>query len=163
MGFNRLEESQHEDINTRSLTAKGTWNKVHLVSHSFRHGALDACPVTRQVIESIPFCFALGSAYFSILSPGTTVRPHFGPTNFRVRYHLGLEVAREDGAWLQVGRDMYRWHEGYTLAFSDAYMHAVRIDPNAKRRVVLIVYIYHPDLTSQEREFLEELQSIHEI
>lgn len=160
--FCRLENSHHDDINTKNLTAQGRWDKVHLVSHRIRHTALDVCPVTRGVIDSIPFCSALGSAYFSIMAPGTIVRPHFGPTNFRIRYHLGLQVSNEDGAWLQVANGMYRWHQGYTLAFSDAYKHAVRIDPEASRRVVLIVDIYHPDLTPQEQQFLEEIQAIHE-
>mmetsp|Transcript_34472 Transcript_34472/g.94900 ORF Transcript_34472/g.94900 Transcript_34472/m.94900 type:complete len:272 (-) Transcript_34472:42-857(-) len=160
--FRRLEKARCEDINTKGLTVQGNWSKVHLISHSFRHSALDECPTTRQVLNSIPFCTALGSAYFSILAPGTVVRPHFGPTNFRIRYHLGIEVAEDGGAWLQVADGMYRWHQGHSLPFSDAYLHAVRVDPVAKRRVVLIADIYHPDLTLREREFLEEIQLIHE-
>merc|ERR1712216_784666 len=146
--FHHLEGRRQDDINTRSLTTKGNWDKVHLMSHSFRHGALDDCPVTRHVLESIPFCKALGSAYFSIMVPGTVVRPHFGPTNCRIRYHLGIEVPPEEGAWLQVADGMYRWHEGHTLVFSDAYIHGVRTDADmTMRRVVLIVDTYHPDLT----------------
>lgn len=160
--FQSLEDACHEDFNTKSLTSQGSWNKVHLMSHAYQHAALEKCPATQRVLRSIPFCYALGSAYFSIIAPGTTVRPHFGPTNFRVRYHLGLEVAHEDGAWLQVGRDVYRWHEGCVLAFSDAFIHAVRVDDTAsRRRVVFIVDVYHPDLTLQERCFLEEIQAIH--
>lgn len=160
--FERLQPSYAQDINTRNLTQKGSWGKVHLISHCFKHEALDQCPTTRSILEAIPFCTALGSAYFSVMGEGTTVRPHCGPTNFRVRYHLGVDVPTTNGAWLQVGHDLYRWHEGHTLVFSDAYVHAVRIDAGIHRRVVLVVDAYHPELTLEERHFLEEIEAIHD-
>ena len=37
----------------------------------------------------------LGSAYFSLLRPGTRLAAHCGPTNGRLRAHLGLVVPSE--------------------------------------------------------------------
>ena len=67
----------------------------------------------------------IGKVSVSILNPGTQVRPHFGPTNARVRLHLGIDVP--EGAGIKVGSRIERytqlrlfsvgsWAEGRTLA-----------------------------------------------
>lgn len=45
---------------------------------------------------------SLGSAFFSLLAPGARLRPHCGPTNARLRAHLGLIVPEGDCA-MRVG------------------------------------------------------------
>ena len=47
--------------------------------------------------------------YFSVMSPGTHVWPHVGPTNCRLRMHLGLVIPKTGkGARLRCA-DQYRW------------------------------------------------------
>ena len=41
------------------------------------------------------------------LFTGTQVRPHFGPTNARVRLHLGIDVP--EGAGIKVGSRIERY------------------------------------------------------
>mmetsp|Transcript_96834 Transcript_96834/g.307308 ORF Transcript_96834/g.307308 Transcript_96834/m.307308 type:complete len:114 (+) Transcript_96834:99-440(+) len=98
-------------------------------------------------------------AYFSQLAGGTAVRAHFGPTNARIRYHLGLDVP-EGNVYLAVADGLYRWSEGRTLVFSDAFLHAVHHEENAARGV-LVVDVYHPELTEDERRLLEDLEAVH--
>ena len=52
------------------------------------------CPKTASLLRSIPD-LCTGSpfdyAFFSVLQPGSRIRPHCGPTNLRIRCHLALE------------------------------------------------------------------------
>jgi hypothetical protein len=54
-----------------------------------------------------PCSHRLGSAFFSLLSPGARLRPHCGPTNARLRAHLGLVVPEGDCA-MRVGSESPR-------------------------------------------------------
>ena len=96
----------------------------------------------------------IGKVSISVLNPGTQVRPHFGPTNARVRLHLGIDVP--EGAGIKVGSRIERyilnfvylhkamkkhvgsWAEGRCIAFDDAFQHAVWHN-GTRPRVVLIV------------------------
>lgn len=148
------------DVNTRGLTTRGAWRKVPLWSHGKAHEEhLARCPRTAATLAGLPLCRALGMAYFSQISGGTDVKAHFGPTNARIRYHLGLDVP-EGNVYLAVADGMYRWAEGQTLAFEDAYIHAVRHEAGAPRGV-LVVDVYHPELTAEERRLLEDLEAVH--
>jgi hypothetical protein len=44
-----------------------------------------------------------GSVEFSLLSGGTHIRPHCGPSNHRWRMHLGLVIPQEERASIRVG------------------------------------------------------------
>eukprot|EP00933_Yihiella_yeosuensis_P081337 TRINITY_DN94928_c0_g1_i1.p1 TRINITY_DN94928_c0_g1~~TRINITY_DN94928_c0_g1_i1.p1 ORF type:complete len:283 (+),score=42.92 TRINITY_DN94928_c0_g1_i1:80-928(+) len=153
-------EEASADVNTKGLTATGSWQKVPLWSHGKPHEEnLARCPVTAEVLSRLPLCKALGMAYFSQLAPGTAVKPHFGPTNARLRYHLGLDIP-EGNVLLAVADGYYRWSEGRTLVFSDAFIHAVH-HQEAQPRGVLVVDVYHPELKEDEIQLLEDLERVH--
>ena len=66
----------------------------------------------------------------------------------RVRCHLGLQIpAGECG--LRVGKETRRWQEGRSIVFDDFYEHEVW-NRTAEDRIVLIVDLWHPDLTPRE-------------
>ena len=73
-----------------------------------RTSALLSQDVLRRDATSCPF----GSAYFSLLRPGTRLHPHCGPTNARLRAHLGLVVPSGE-CRMSVGSGPPRvWAEG---------------------------------------------------
>lgn len=94
---------------------------------------------------------------FSALAPGSHVRPHCGVTNAKLRCHLPVEL-KAGGSRIRVGDSVRHWELGRLLVFDDSYEHEVWND-SAARRVVLIVDVFHPDLTGEEREFLTELEA----
>jgi hypothetical protein len=50
------------------------------------------CPKTWSVIEQLPHFMQhsiFGNALFSVLYPGITITVHYGPSNLRIRCHLG--------------------------------------------------------------------------
>ncbi|KAH8096144.1 peptide-aspartate beta-dioxygenase [Aureococcus anophagefferens] len=62
-----------------------------------------ACPATSKILEDFSQAHTAlhGSAYFSLLAPRTHIKRHCGPTNARLRLHLGLVVP--DGCSIRVG------------------------------------------------------------
>ena len=96
----------------------------------------------------------------SLLAPGTHIAPHCGPTNHRLRLHLALSVppARADTEatpretiGIRVGNETRRWRTGSALLFDDSFEHEVWNRAGAPR-LVLIVDVWHPDLTLAQRD-----------
>ena len=56
-----------------------------------------------------------GNIKFSMLKPGTHIPPHCGPSNYRIRLHLGLFVP--DGTWIRVGNSTLAWEDGRAIVF----------------------------------------------
>ena len=81
------------------------------------------------------------------MHPGTHVWPHTGPTNCRIRAHLGLVVP--GGAELRVGNTTKPWEEGKFIIFDDSFDHEVWHN-GPSYRLVLIVDMWHPELTTDE-------------
>jgi aspartate beta-hydroxylase len=114
------------------------------------------CPTIANLIESHNMVRTLtGLVYVSKLSPGSQVRPHRGPTNMRLRCHLGISIPDGD-CGLKVGGETRRWREGRCLVFDDSFEHEAW-NLAAAPRTVLIVDFWHPDLTPTEIAFLEGL------
>jgi len=134
------------------LVERGAWRTFPLYDRGARDEAVArACPVTTQLVESIPGATSAGLAYFSAMEPRTRIRPHCGPTNSRLRCHLGLSVP--EGCELRVGSETRRWQQGRCLVFDDAYEHEAH-NPTDEWRVVLLVDVWHPELAAQERAAL---------
>ena len=90
-----------------------------------------------------------GSMEVSILGGGAHLKPHCGPTNHRLRLHLPLRVAA--GARIRAADEVRVWEEGRLLVLDDSFEHEVW-NPAAHERIVLLVDVWHPQLTADERE-----------
>jgi len=112
------------------------------------------CPKTLAVIRSLPgTCtdYVWADTAFSSMGAGTHLRPHCSTDNLRVRIHLGVDIP--DGCLMRVGDQTRAWEEGKCLAFEDSFEHEVW-NRSSSRRIVLIVDLWHPDLTAVERRAL---------
>ncbi len=94
------------------------------------------CPETTRVVESIP---GLRTAGFSMLEPGTHIRPHVGYSKAVLRCHLGLIVPA--GCTMRVGAEIRTWEEGRCLIFDDTTEHEVWHRGSEARVVLLIDFI----------------------
>jgi aspartate beta-hydroxylase len=114
------------------------------------------CPIITRIIEGSNTVRTMaGLLYASKLAPGTRIKPHLGPTNLRLRCHLGIKIPDGD-CGLKVGGEVRRWQEGKCLVFDDSLQHeAWNFTPDP--RVVLIIDFWHPDLTPAEVAYLEGL------
>ena len=99
------------------------------------------CPVTAGLVrQHIP---RHGAAGFSLLEPGTRIRPHEGYAGDFLRCHLGLRIPPGD-CGLRVGDTVRRWEEGQALVFDDRGVHEAW-NLTAEDRVVLIVDFVPPE------------------
>lgn len=134
------------------------WRDVSLYVNGRRHERHAAlAPRTSALLSSAEGTMlreaascVYGSAFFSLLAPGTRLRPHCGPTNVRLRCHLALVVPEGDCA-MRVGCTPPRqWVEGAVSLFDDSYEHEVWNATEAPR-LVLIVDVWHPELVTDDQ------------
>ena len=164
-----------------------SWHVMYLISqgHMFNNRKNDL-PKTMRILEKLKpdILMPMGDVYISMLVPGVHVIEHCGPTNHRVRMHLGSDLP--PGATFRVG-DISRsspgtkkasaakqitprgfhhseygdgkaaWQHVKISAFGDGFEHEVYFDErlaNNVPRIVLLVDTWHPDLTLKQREIL---------
>ena len=89
---------------------------------------------------------------------GTHVVPHSGPTNSRLRAHIGLDVPINlngiNDPWhsrIRVHDEYLFWKNGEIIIFDDSFDHEVwHYNPLNHPRLVLILDIWHPDMTEYQ-------------
>lgn len=124
------------------LNNDGTWKSYFLYGYGNRFERSCArCPETAKLLESVP---NLSSAFLSILSPGSSLPRHRGPTKAIITWHLGLMIPKDrENCWIEVDRQRRLWTEGESLIFDDAQKHQVRNDTD-EERVVLLLHFARP-------------------
>ncbi|XP_060048911.1 aspartate beta-hydroxylase domain-containing protein 2 isoform X2 [Erinaceus europaeus] len=140
-------------------TASGEWVTFYLVNQGVcvpRN--CRRCPRTYRVLGSLRTCIGnnvFGNACLSVLSPGTVVAEHYGPTNIRLRCHLGLKTP--SGCELVVGGEPQCWAEGRCLLFDDSFLHTAFHEGSAEEgpRVIFMVDLWHPNVAAAERQALD--------
>ncbi|XP_030204449.1 aspartyl/asparaginyl beta-hydroxylase isoform X8 [Gadus morhua] len=141
-----------------NLRERGEWGQYTLWQQGRKAG--DACrsvPKTCSLLERFPEATNCkrGQIKFSVMQPGTHVWPHTGPTNCRLRMHLGL-VVPEKGCRIRCTNQTREWEEGKVLIFDDSFEHEVWQEA-ASYRLILIVDVWHPALSAHQRQTLSPI------
>jgi aspartyl/asparaginyl beta-hydroxylase (cupin superfamily) len=134
----------------RAQISDGDWNIFELLSGGqVSPASALLAPGTSRILQSLPEVTTnpSGLAYFSVLSPGVHIMPHCGPTNSRIRIHLGLVVPV--GATMRVGTETRPWREGACVVFDDSWEHEV-VNRSEFLRAVLLLDVWHPDITFEQ-------------
>ena len=135
---------------------KGSWTDYQFFAGCRRDERnCERCPATARAIASRDELNSLvcGAHFFSRLKAGTHIGAHCGPSNLRLRVHLGLLVP--EGCKIRVGDQVRLWREGECLVFDDSFEHEVWHEGSGER-VVLICDCWHPSL-NVEREIVPML------
>lgn len=137
---------------TEGLASNGDWTELNMF-HLGRTDTVNCAlvPKTASVLQRLlPEAVSMvhGATKVSVLTPGTLVRPHSGPSNARMRVHLGIAVP--PGASIHVGGEHGEWVEGDVIAFDDSFEHRVEHLGDAPR-IALIVDVWHPDMDEAAR------------
>lgn len=140
-----------------NLREQGDWKQFTLYQRGRKNAA--ACqktPQTCAIIDTIKDATSCkrGQIKYSVMLPGTHVWPHTGPTNCRLRLHLGLVIPKNVA--IRVGRETRTWEEGKALIIDDSFDHEVWHN-GSTFRLILIVDFWHPDLTPQQRASLSPI------
>ncbi|XP_059529088.1 aspartyl/asparaginyl beta-hydroxylase isoform X14 [Myotis daubentonii] len=141
-----------EDENLRE---KGDWSQFTLWQQGRKNeNACKGAPKTCSLLDKFPETTGCrrGQIKYSIMHPGTHVWPHTGPTNCRLRMHLGLVIPKE-GCKIRCANETKTWEEGKVLIFDDSFEHEVWQDATSFR-LIFIVDVWHPELTPQQRRSL---------
>lgn len=141
-----------EDENLRE---RGDWSQFTLWQQGRKNeNACKGVPKTCTLLEKFSETTGCrrGQIKYSIMHPGTHVWPHTGPTNCRLRMHLGLVIPKE-GCKIRCANETRSWEEGKVLIFDDSFEHEVWQDASSFR-LIFIVDVWHPELTPQQRRSL---------
>ncbi|XP_065441704.1 aspartyl/asparaginyl beta-hydroxylase isoform X29 [Chrysemys picta bellii] len=141
-----------EDENLRE---KGDWSQFTLWQQGRKNeNACKGVHKTCALLERFPEATGCrrGQIKYSVMHPGTHVWPHTGPTNCRLRMHLGLVIPKE-GCRIRCAEENRTWEEGKVLIFDDSFEHEVWQDADSYR-LIFIVDVWHPELTPQQRRTL---------
>jgi aspartate beta-hydroxylase len=142
--FHRLDPRAFVPEN-EPIARQGAWDVFILYERGKRHD--DRCrlfPTVTAIVDRNRTVRSLaGLVYFSRLAPHSRVAPHSGPTNMRVRAHLGIDIPPNCG--IRVGDITSTWHDGRCIVFDDSFPHEVWNDSD-RERIVLVVDLWHPDL-----------------
>lgn len=151
------EETGSFQLEAESLRDTGEWRQFTLYQRGNKEEKnCRRTPKTCSIIERMPNAKGCrrGQVKFSVMMPGTHVWPHTGPTNCRLRMHLGLVIPTTgSGARLACAGEMRIWTEGKVMIFDDSFEHEVWQEAESLR-LILIVDIWHPDLTEHEKKTL---------
>lgn len=154
--FRRLDTSAFVPEN-EPIARTGAWDVFVLYERGRRHA--ERCglvPTVTAIVEQHRTVRSLaGLVYFSRLAPHSRVAPHRGPTNMRVRVHLGIDVPPDCG--IRAGDISSTWQSGKCIAFDDSFPHDVW-NESERERIVLVVDLWHPDLTDDEVRLLDGFQ-----
>lgn len=94
----------------------------------------------------------------SILEPGTHITPHVGTSNIKHTLHIPI-VLPEGDLGIKVGGIVKKWKFGDCILFDDSFEHEAW-NKTQNTRIVLIVDIWHNDLSFNERAFLKNIMPL---
>ena len=168
-------------------TSQGSWQVLSFLNQGqWDAHLMDLYPTIGNLIQTLPGCLdkcLFGNAFISKIQPNTKISPHCGPTNLRHRLQLPLWVSsslerhnsnkrvnaraadkntvnkNEIKTGLVVADQLITWTEGVPFVFDDSLVHSVDYThtTSSSERVVLIVDLWHPDLSARERDVLCQL------
>lgn len=140
------------------LIRAGAWAEYHFFAGETKLEQNCArCPQTTEIIESIVEDKFFHLGYFSALAPGTSLKPHCGTSNLKLRCHLGLCIPDDCG--IRVGAETRSWEEGKCIIFDDSFFHQAWNNSD-RTRIVLLIDLSHPDLTKLELGLLRKVLKI---
>ena len=145
--------NQWEELNQSRL-----WSSLFLWKDGERQEEpCRRCPGTAALLDRLPLARQPGFAptvIFSALEARTRIPAHTGSTNTRLLVHLPLILPGP--ARFRVGNETRNWRMGEAWAFDDTIDHEAWNDADALR-VIMILDIWNPLLTEDEREAVTAL------
>ena len=145
------------------ITDTGGWTIFQL----FKYGKLSTAncllaPITCSLVEKIPQITENinGIVLFSMMESGTHINPHSGPSNSRLRIHLGLDIPEtqngtdmlaNSSSILRVKDEYVAWQNGEFIVWDDSFDHEVwHYSHLNHHRLIFMFDILHPDLTEDQ-------------
>ena len=165
---------RNNDNNNYNNNSINQWKVLYLIDEGIMHETnLSLCPFISDMFKSIQspltnrLCLCpIGYAYFSILPPNTKIKSHYGTTNAKLRIQLPLNTISHQqyhqnqqqhqsqqhhtllDSYITVNNEIKQYEIGKIITFDDSYRHSVKNVSSHQERVVLLIDIWHPYLTT---------------
>jgi aspartate beta-hydroxylase len=130
--YKQIQLQNQNDYNTKNdehQLHSGQWNWNSYILKGKRQSEFAVyCPKTVDILENlsqpklmtnIPFSYA----FYSTLKTKSSISPHYGPCNLRIRCHFPLIIPDGD-CGMKVGNEVIRWRVNEPLFFDDTYNHS---------------------------------------
>jgi len=127
---------------TLVLMDRGIWDPVNV----------NLFPKTAMAIRDLQI--PATEVFFASMDANSKISPHSDFTNFVVTSHLGLDIPGQDKCRLTIGDETRSWKNGEVMMFDTSIIHEATNEAN-KTRYILMMRLWHPDLTSAEKEALQ--------
>ena len=99
-------------------------------------------------------------AFFASMKPRSRISPHTDSCNFILTSHLGLEIPQ--GCHIQVGDETEGWENGKVMLFDTSIFHDA-VNDSDDYRYILMLRVWHPELTAVERDALQFLFDVLDV
>eukprot|EP00977_Amphora_coffeiformis_P009170 scaffold2092_cov144-Amphora_coffeaeformis.AAC.11 len=130
--------------NTLVLMDRSRWDPVNV----------NLFPVTAKAVHEagVPAV----EVFFASLQPDSNIKPHSDFTNFVLTSHLALDIpySGENKCRIRIGDTTRQWINGEIIVFDTSLMHDA-VNESDKTRFILMMRVWHPDLSSTERDALQ--------
>ena len=127
-GLERQEEDFWTGWDTCSLRLFGQDN----VNASHR------CPHLWSLIKDQP---EINTVLLSKMAPEKIIRPHSGPYQGVLRYHLALTVPKDEQPFIMLADQKYEWKEGVGQMFNECHRHYAVNPSKTEERIILFLDI----------------------
>eukprot|EP00928_Gymnodinium_smaydae_P064390 TRINITY_DN47727_c0_g1_i1.p1 TRINITY_DN47727_c0_g1~~TRINITY_DN47727_c0_g1_i1.p1 ORF type:complete len:443 (-),score=97.67 TRINITY_DN47727_c0_g1_i1:277-1524(-) len=155
IGKESAERAARDGVGAEAVDS-GSWNVLYLfLNHKRFEENCEKLPVTVNAIQKA-FPRHYSHAFISALSPGTHILKHHGPCNRMLR--IWLPLSGLEGFRLRVGSTIIEPNAGEAFGWDHSFEHEAW-HTGSETRFVLIVDIWHPDLSPQEIKFLGAMQN----
>jgi len=99
-------------------------------------------------------------AFFAAMKPRSKINPHTDSCNFILTSHLGLKIP--PGCSITVGDETKAWTPGGVLLFDTSIYHDA-VNDSDDTRYILMLRVWHPELTSVEVQALQFLFDVLDV
>lgn len=129
---------------TLVLMNRGVWDPVNVNLFPAAAKAVRDCGVPATEV------------FFASMQAGTSIQMHSDFTNFVLTSHLAVDIpySGENKCRLTVGDETREWINGQVMMFDTSIMHNA-VNESDKTRYILMIRLWHPDLTDIECEALQ--------
>ncbi|QLE49531.1 aspartyl/asparaginyl beta-hydroxylase domain-containing protein [Nostoc sp. C057] len=109
-------------------------------------------PKTVKILSELePFLYGKGLVEFIVMKPGVVIPPHTDDINISLTCHLGITIPENCG--LRVASKTQNLTKGSILFFDNSFEHEAW-NKSQEERVILLLELYHPELTIFEKVLL---------
>lgn len=130
---------------TLVLMDRGRWDPINV----------NLFPVTAQAVRDSHA--PVVEVFFASMQAASEIQPHSDFTNFVLTSHLALDIPQsgENVCRLTVGDTTRQWINGNVMLFDTSLLHDAINESPDQTRYILMLRVWHPDLSDTERQALQ--------